>query len=258
MPSLTRDDILVGVVFCSWVIGIPLLLGGVSSKISSIGYTSAVPIAGLVISMSLILALPNMASNIEQVGELNAFGRVRFGTLRLIEAVYGFFRFTSQNKALFYGISVLAVVGVGLWVGLPGQNQTFSFVYATLLFFQVLVAKNTHLLVLGSYNVPNEGESASQNEINQELRNGGTETAHNVQIKYRVFTETGTPIGPADSASLEPSNRSLEAGDVIEKVNIAYELNGEVDSESKYHIHILAQTGSGLSLLTASRWITKS
>jgi len=217
MGDYTGDNLRIGVVLLAWGLGVPLLIGAAIYQFSSLDYGLVALLTAIGMSWGFVFFLPNLSSEIEQVGELSASGRVGFGTRRLIETIYAIFRLASQNKVIFYGSSVVIVIGTGLWSGVPGENQTFSFIYATLLFFQVLVANDSHLLVLGEYNTSDGGGDEETSCINLELRNSGTETAHNVQIKYRVFTEKGEAIGPAQFASLDASDRSLEPGDVLEK-----------------------------------------
>lgn len=204
-------------------------------------------------------AAPNFHESFEQTERLSFIYRLKIGLKHNIEFFYNTVRFASQNKPLVYAVSVLLVIGLGLHTQLPGNGQQFSFIYATLLFFQVLIARKTHLLTLGS-TPEKQGGSTEDTVRHQEVWNAGTETAHNIQVKFRIYNEEGKPISERKSVDLPPESRSLEPGKAIseEKCQLQYSVGDEVERDAKYHLHILAQTGGGVSLLTASKWKTLS
>lgn len=202
---------------------------------------------------------PGQKQGIKNAEEISLVNRLRIGRRLLVEDVYTVFRFGAQNKPLLFCVIVLTVIVGGLHLGIVGENQTFSFVYATLLFFQILVLQKTHLLELGENTSETPDEDRSEFiKRNQKVWNAGTDHAQNVRITYSIFNGDGKPLDTGKEIDLDPEDRSIGPGHALaDSVSFRYDpMEAGVDGDIPHYIRIVTQTGSGISLLTDTKWVT--
>ena len=226
---------------------------------TEVGIIVTAVIAILVISLYCYFR-PNYKQGIKNGDKMSPANRLRIGRRLFVEDVYILFRFGAQNKPLLFSGIVLTVLVSGLHLGVVGENQTFSFVYATLLFFQILVLQKTHLLELGGNTSETPDDSESEFIMrNQEVWNSGTDHAQNVQLTYSIFNGDGEPLDTGKDINLDPENRSIGPGHALDD-GVSFKYNPTdigVDGDVPHYIRIMAQTGSGISLLTDVKWVTK-
>lgn len=179
----------------------------------------------------------------------------------LLDKIFLAFRTCSKNKGLTYFFGVTLALAVALTLQLPGNGQLFTFVYATLLFFQVLISRDLHLISLSGLERVKKGDLSDldvqdgETVWKQSLQNIGTVPANNVKVHFRIFDKQGLPIHTKQSAALNDEAKSIEPGEEIDSRHalLRYELPDEMDGE-KYFLRIIAQTGEGSSLVSDSDW----
>lgn len=197
---------------------------------------------------------------------LNITGKIIIANQLIAECVYSLLRLAAQNKAITYTLTVSSVIAVGLHLGLPGQNQTFAFIYATLLFFQVLITQEQHLLSIGPIRTLTESEfqevgrdpTSDQEVLKTTLENIGTDTANNIRLHHRIYGPHGQPVSTRQTVDLVKNARSLDAGEQTEPLDvlITYEIPEQLQGDH-YLLHVVAQTGEGVSLLSATTWVER-
>lgn len=210
----------------------------------------------------IIAYLPSIKFDADLV-DLEFSRRFEIGSGIFLGYFYSLFRFGANNRGISYFTAVLLVLGVAILLKIPDENNLFTFVYATLLFFQVLVTRDLHLISIGEIDrLTQEEKDAIIKEsydgdtfLKVSLENVGTIPANNIRVKYRIYGPTGELIEGPKIAEINDDARSIEPGGRTTPTDVlmAYEIPDNL-TNSHYVLQTTAKTGEGSSLLQDTDW----
>lgn len=184
-------------------------------------------------------------------------GRLYVASQWIAGTTFSVFRYAAENRGVAFAATAAVVFGsVVAWDVFSDERALFSFVYATLLFLQVLVTQDQPLLRLGELTRDSGADGESETtavdgtRYVQDVGNVGTDVAQNVTVLYRIYDLDGTPRSGRRSADVASSALRIEPGKWTDPEDIPV----SVPDDDRVLVRLVVKTGDGVSLTAATGW----